>query len=94
MFLKPQINPPPSHFWTLDFDWCAVAFLTSTGDQSVSSPEAIAGPTPLTLQSALAAPWRSSVFCSFLNAFFVSCITTRGVFICTKLTKLGRNFPR
>ena len=31
-------------------------------DQSVSSPEAIAGPTPLTLQSACIADWRSFVF--------------------------------
>ena len=69
------------------FEFFGVAFIRG-------SPEAMAGPTPLMLQSTLAAAWRSFFFCRFLKAFFVSCITTRGVFICTKLTKLGRNLPR
>ena len=60
----------------------------------VGSPEAIPGPTPFRVHRDCDAACRSPVFASFLKAFFVSCMATRGVFICTKLTKLGRNFPR
>ena len=58
------------------------------------SPEAIPGLTPFMLQRMAAAAWTSLVLLNFLNAFLVSCITTLGVFICTRFTKLGLNFPR
>lgn len=52
-------------------------------------PEAMVGPTPLRLHRACAEAWRSPVFCNFLKAFFVSVITTLGVFICIRFNKLA-----
>ncbi len=57
-------------------------------------PDAIVGPTPLRLQSAWAADSIFPRLKIFRKAFFVSCITTRGVFIWTKLTMLAWNLPR
>ena len=62
--------------------------------KKLGSPDAIPGLTPFMLHRILAAAWTSFVLLSFLNAFLVSVITTRGVFIWTRFTKFGRNFPR
>ena len=56
-------------------------------------PEAMAGPTPFKLESAETAASISFLLSIALNAFLVSCMTTRGVFICIKSFNLGRKTP-
>ena len=57
-------------------------------------PEAMAGPTPFKFERADTAASISFLLSMALNAFFVSCITTLGVFIWIRSFNLGRNFPR
>ncbi len=66
------------------------AFPAVSGDgRNRSLPDAMVGPTPLRLQRACAEASMFPVFCNFLKAFFVSAITTLGVFIWIKFDTFG-----